>query len=97
MTYTIDDETMRYYSVMTPQEVAEQLTWCGELNLEDGERIVSVTLECGCDLEVTIRDGENEYTREFTEWDIKQAFDQPEWVVWAKDENGNDVLLCFGC
>ena len=96
MTYKIHDD--RVCEVLTPMEVAERLTWCGELNLEKGERIVSATLECGCDLEITIaNESGDEYRREFTEWDIKQAFDQTDWVVWAEDENGNDVLLCFGC
>jgi hypothetical protein len=95
MTYKIHDD--RVNEALTPMEVAEQLTWCGEINLEKGERIISASLECGCDLEIVIGDGENEYTREFTEWDIRQAFDQPEWVAWAEDEDGNNVLLCFDC
>jgi hypothetical protein len=45
MKYTIDDETLRDYSVMTPREVAEQLENCGAIQLEADERIGEVRLE----------------------------------------------------
>lgn len=95
MTYKISDD--RVSEVLTPMEVAEQLVWCGAIELEPKEHIVSATLECGCDLEVTIQTLLDERVECFSEWDIKQAFSEADWVVWADDENGNDVLLCFGC
>ena len=93
MTYKIYEDQLS--GMLTPMEVAEQLTWCGELNLDDGERIVSATLQCGHDLEIIISDGENEYTREFTESDLREIFDEVDFVVWSEDEHGNNILLCF--
>ena len=40
MKYTIDDETMRDFYVMIPQEVAERLVNGGAIELQADERIV---------------------------------------------------------
>lgn len=88
---------------MTPQEVADQLMngW-----LEDDERICDVRLECGCDLEVDIEkvvkddprcSGYYDHSETFTIDDIREQFVQGDYYIWAKDEDGDDVLLCFGC
>ena len=86
-------------------EVVEQLKSCGALNLEDGERVKDARLECGCDLEVDIEQvieddprcsGYDTRTETFSEADIMSYFVNAEYVFWAKDEDGVDVLLCFG-
>ena len=40
-------------------------------------------------------DGCLSHTEEFTLSDIREHFTQGEWYTWAKDEDGNDILLCF--
>jgi hypothetical protein len=106
MKYTIDDETLLDYSVMTPREVAEQLENCGAIQLEADERIGEVRLECGTDLEIDIEkvieddprcSGYVDHTETFDKSDIEYHFEAADYYVWAKDEDGNDVLLCFGC
>lgn len=106
MKYTIDDETLRDYSVMTPREVAEQLEYCGAIQLEADERIGEVRLECGTDLEIDIEkvieddprcSGYVDHTETFLTSDIQYEFTNSDYCAWVKDEDGNDVLMCFGC
>lgn len=87
-------------------EVAEQLQGCGALQLEADERTGEVRLECGTDLEIDIIksdpmdrriDGFRDRTETFTISDIREHFTAADYYTWAKDENGDDVLLCFGC
>ena len=82
---------------LTPQEVAEQLKGCGAIELDEGEAICNVTLEYGCDLEITIvdEDTNEDYTETFTLCDIREYFTEFEYYKWAKDENDKDVLACF--
>ena len=90
---------------MTIAEVVEQLESCGALSLEDGERVKDSRLECGCDLEVDIEmeveddprcSGYDTRTETFTEEDIRDYFTNADYCVWAQDEEGVDILLCFG-
>lgn len=106
MKYIIDDENMRDYSVMTPHEVAEQLVNCGAIELQADERIGEVRLECGTDLEINIEkvieddprcSGYVDHTETFDMSDIEYHIEAADYYVWAKDEDGDDVLLCFGC
>ena len=85
-------------------EVVEQLVGCGALQIEADKKLGESRLECGCDLEIDIMendpsdpriDGCLSYTEEFTLSDIREHFTQGEWYAWAKDEDGNDILLCF--
>ena len=87
-------------------EVVEQLQGCGALQLEADERTGEVRLECGTDLEIDIIksdpmdrriDGFLDRTETFTISDIREHFTAADYYAWAKDENGDDVLLCFGC
>ena len=84
-------------STLSVKEVADQLM---NSRLERGERIGDVRLECGCDLEIDIlidepSDPRLDRTETFTISDIREDFTQGDWYAWAKDENGEDVLICF--
>ena len=74
---------------MTIAEVVEQLRTSGALEIR---------LECGCDLEVDVVSClfSGDHTETFTEGDIRDCFVNADYCTWAKDENGNDILLCFG-
>ena len=85
-------------------EVVEQLVGCGALQIAHDKKLGESRLECGCDLEIDIMendpsdpriDGCLSHTEEFTLSDIREHFTQGEWYTWAKDEDGNDILLCF--
>lgn len=106
MKYTIDDETLDNYSIMTPYEVAEQLVNCGAIQLEADERIGEVRLEYGTDLYIDIEkvieddprcSGYVDHTETFFASDIQHEFTNADYCAWMKDEDGNDVLMCFGC
>lgn len=98
MTVTLCDDV----SALTVREVVEQLMSCGDIELEDYERVIDTRLECGCDLEVDIEcnaddvriDGRYTITR--TLEDIRAAFTAADYYTWAVNEDGEDVLLCFG-
>lgn len=88
-------------STLSVKEVADLLMIS---RLKRGERIGDIRLECGCDLEIDIliddpsdprHDGNLDYTETFTISDIRDEFTQGDWYAWAKDENGEDVLICF--
>lgn len=98
----IDDDAFGVQT-LTPKEVAEQLM---NSRLERDEKIGDVRLECGCDLEVDVmRVVEDDprcsdyhlYTETFTLGDIRDEFEAADYYCWAKDDEGNDVLACFGC
>jgi len=97
-TVQLNDEVQ----TMTLGEVVEHLKSSGALVLEDYEKVVQFTLECGTDLEVVIEveagdpriDGTR--TEVYGMDDIREAFTAPEYVCWAKDELGEDILLGFG-
>lgn len=89
--------------LLSLKEVAEQLM---NGKLDNGERIGEVRLECGVDLEIDIEvvveddprcSSYHEYTETYTLGDIRSEFEAADYYCWAKDENGNDVLACFGC
>lgn len=101
MKYTIDDETMRDYYVMRPQEVAEQLVNGGVIELQADERIGEVRLECGTDLEIDIEkvieddprcSGYVDRTETFDIGDIEYHLKAADYYAWARDEDGNDCL-----
>lgn len=83
---------------MTIAEVVEQLRTSGALEIGDGEYLGECRLECGCDLEVDVVSClfSGDHTETFTEGDIRDCFVNADYCTWAKDENGNDILLCFG-
>ena len=106
MKYTIDDETLNDIAVFTPREVAEQLENCGAFELAADEKIGEVRLECGTDLEIDIRkvieddprcSGYTDRTETFSLYDFRDYFTAADYYAWAKDEDGDDVLMCFGC
>ena len=85
-------------------EVVDQLVCCGALNVGDGKRIGESRLECGCDLEIDIMENDPSdpringclsHTETFSLSDIRTHFTQSDYYAWAKDENGDDILLCF--
>lgn len=78
-------------SVYRPEEVAQMLVDCCDLELDDDERITNVSLEFGCDLEIEIN---GERTETYTIRDLTIAFDVADFIAWAKDENDNDILVC---
>lgn len=87
---------------MTPQEVAEQLV---NSTLADDERIKDVCFEYGelnIEIEKVLEDdprcsGYDVRVEIFDICDIREQFVQGDYYIWAKDENGDDVILCFGC
>ena len=83
---------------MTIAEVVKQLRTSGALEIGDGEYLGECRLECGCDLEVDVVSClfSGDHTETFTEGDIRDCFVNADYCTWAKDENGNDILLCFG-
>lgn len=106
MKYTIDEDTLMDTAVLTPREVAEQLRDCGAIELAADEKIGEVRLEFGTDLEIDIDkiieddprcSGYTDRTETFTMSDITDYFTAADYYAWAKDEDGNDVLMCFGC
>lgn len=106
MKYTIDDETLNDAAVLTPREVAEQLRDCNAIELAADEKIGEVRLEFGTDLEIDVLkvieddprcSGYTDRTETFTMSDIQAYFTAADYYAWAKDEDGDDVLLCFGC
>lgn len=76
----------------TPREVANMLVDCGYIDLDDDECITDVRLECGSDLEI---DFSSDRSENYTVCDIRDAFTASDYCAWAKDENDNDVLVCF--
>ena len=74
---------------MTIAEVVEQLKACGALEIGDGEYLGECRLECGCLVG-------GDHTETFTEQDIRDYFTNADYCTWAQDEDGNDILLCFG-
>lgn len=101
MKVEINDDTR----VMSIKEVAEELKWNGALNLDSDERMGDARLECGCDLEIDIMtddamdrriDGCLSRTETFTLNALLEEFSSFDYCTWAKDENGDDILLCFG-
>ena len=106
MKYTIDEDTLMDTAVLTPREVAEQLRDCGAIELAADEKIGEVRLEFGMDLEIDIDkvieddprcSGYTDRTETFTMSDITDYFTAADYYAWAKDEDGNDVLMSFGC
>jgi hypothetical protein len=92
---------------LTPREVAEQLRDCGAIELAADEKIGEVRLEYGTDLEIDIDkvieddprcSGYTDRTETFTISDIRDHFTSADYYAWARDEDGDDVvLMCFGC
>lgn len=106
MKYTIGDETMRDFYVMTLQEVAERLVNCGAIELQADERIGEVRLECGTDLDIDIEkvieddprcSSYVDHTETFDIGDIKHHLEAADYCAWVHDEDGDDCLMCFGC
>ena len=83
---------------LTIAEVVKQLKACGALEIGDGEYLGECRLECGCDLEVDVCSClvGGDHTETFTDADIRATFVNADYCVWAKDEEGVDILLCFG-
>lgn len=88
-------------STLSVKEVADQLM---NSRLERDEKIGDVRLEYGCDLDIDILvddpsdprlDGHLDRTETFTLSDIREDFTEGTWYTWAKDEDGEDVLVCF--
>ena len=106
MKYTIDEYDLSDTEVLTIREVAEQLANCGAIELEKDERIGNVELEFGTDLSIEIEkvieddprcSGYTDRTETFTVSDITDYFTSADYYAWARDEDGDDVLMCFGC
>ena len=96
-----DSESVNCY---TPREVADMLVDCCDLNLDADERISEVRLECGSDLEIDIEKvveddprctGYHSHTETYTILDLRTAFTEADFCIWAKDENDEDTLVCF--
>lgn len=105
MKLTIDTNDVQ---ILTLKEVAKRLFDSGAfmLDRDENEEIGEVRLECGCDLEIDIFhkiegdprcNGYVDHTETFTLSEIEFYFDAADYYTWAKDEDGNDVLACFGC
>lgn len=84
-------------ATLSVSEVAEHLKACGALEIGDGEYLGECRLECGCDLEVDVCSClvGGDHTETFTDADIRATFVNADYCVWAKDEEGVDILLCF--
>lgn len=107
MKYTIDTDNDTCYDteVLSLEEVADQLRGCGAFDLGDDEKIGEVVREDG-DLVVFIDYDEPMDVRihgcrkrevAFSLVEINNHFTAADYYSWAKDEDGNDVLMCFGC
>lgn len=94
MKVEINDEVQ----TMTIAEVVDQLRSCGALAVGDGEYVGECRLECGCDLEVDVVSClvGADHTETFTEQDIRDWFVNAEYCAWARNEDGEDILVCFG-
>ena len=85
-------------------DVIHQLEGCGALDVGADERIGESRLECGCDLDIDIMINDPSDMRihgclsrtvTFTLGDIRTHFTESDYYTWAKDENGDDILLCL--
>lgn len=103
MKYTIDESLDT--AVLTPEEVAEQLLDCNAFELAPDEKLGEVEMD-GHLLVVHILynepmdcriDGFRKRDEEFDMGDIRSHFTAADYYQWAKDEDGDDCLLCFGC
>ena len=101
--YEFSDDVVQAMSVT---EVVEQLLACGAFEVGMDKRMGEARLEYGTDLEIDIMendpmdpriDGFLSHTETFTLSDIREHFEAADYYAWAKDEDGSDVLLCFGC
>lgn len=94
MKVEINDEVQ----TMNIMEVVMELKACGALEVGDGEYVGECRLECGCDLEVDIGScmTGGDHTETFTEQDIRDWFVNSDYCVWARNEDGEDILVCFG-
>ena len=88
------------------KEVADQLANCGAIELASNETIGDCRLEVGDDLEVDINKvieddprctGYLVRTETLDMVDIRKHFTAADYYAWGKDENGDDMLYCFGC
>lgn len=88
--------------LLTAKEVAEQ--WLnGELGTDeyisdaewDGD-IIAVSIAVREPLDPRI-DGHITRYVDITLTDIRRNWTAADYYTWAKDENGEDVLACFGC
>ena len=91
-------------ATLSVSEVVEQLRQCGALSVGPDKKIGECRIECGFDLAIDIMENEPDdpridgclsYTEEFPLEDIRASFTECEWYTWAKDEDGDDILLCF--
>ncbi len=89
---------------LSVKEVVDQLLGCGALEPMQGKKVGESRVEYGCDLEIDIMeddpsdpriDGCLSHTETFTLSDIATWFTQGDAYAWAKDEDGDDILLCF--
>lgn len=94
--------------LLTLREVAEQLCGCGAIHIRgfDGEDYGEVRLENGEELEIEVVQkieddprcsGYVVRTEIIDLAKIREAFTAADYYAWAKDEDGNDCLACFGC
>ena len=97
-------ELMDECETMSVSEVVEQLKRCGALEVKPDKKIGECRIECGCDLEVDIMENEPDdpridgclsHTESFTLADIRVWFTNADTFAWAKDEDGDEILLCF--
>ena len=88
--------------LLSPREVAEQLMnpqlaadeYIGDVRLEYGELAVDIHKHDEMDKRI---DGYRDRTESFTIRHIRATFVAADYYAWVKDENGDDVLGCFGC
>ena len=100
MTITIRDSQAALLSV---KEVAMQLEACGALHMEADERMGEAVLEDGelvipilYDEPMDVRiDGCRKRDEAFSLSAIRRAFTEADYLLWATDEDGDDVLVCF--
>lgn len=92
------------YGTLSVSEVVEQLKLCGALDIAADKKIGECRVECGCDLEIDILENEPEdpridgglsHTETFTLSDVATWFTHYDAYAWAKDEDGDDILLGF--
>lgn len=92
-------------TILSTLEVAQQLACggafeiaadekMGEVEFEDGELVIEILHNDPQDCRI---DGYLKRREEFTISDIRKHFVADDYYRWGKDEDGDDILVCFGC
>ena len=83
--------------VLPLDSLAQLLVGRGDLRLDDTQRLGNCRLNGGTFEVDVVTSPEFSFTcKEFTLQDLRDTLTGCTFCTWAKDEDGEDVLACFG-